>query len=1105
MATQTLSLPAQRKALRLPRFNGPLILGLIIVALVGLLALQGPSLSPKDPNERLKQLRVDGKWITAPFPPLTPGYPLGSDGDGRDMLSRILWGFQPTMAMVLIVASIRLLMGTVIGMGAGWFQGRVARMLDTLISTALAIPVIMVALGGIAAVGVDLGIWAFVVGLSLTGWVETARLVRERTAAIRGQVYIEAAHSLGAGNLQMLFKHVMRQVISMIWMLFAFEVSSTLMLTASLGFLGYYIGGDVWVQVTDAFAEATSGTPELGQMLATTDSLLTRPWPLLMIGVVVFITVLGFNLLGEGLRRRASHTVPRGRTFLDEPLAKFLLAVEDRVLWPLGNLSRTRSFRVGATLMVVVGLGMVGWPGIQARYFAGPPPAPVTFDTPMWPTARGDAAGTRYTRATGPQTGQIAWTFNDPDGFAGGPAIAQDGTVYVTGKSATLYALTPSGELLWRTRLPAEPSTGPGLNAHGEIFVGDVDGGLTALSPTGKQLWHVDADKPVAASASPIVAADGTIFYPTGPSLRTVSPDGTVGWVASVSASASGLDSVLVSDAVAFFGTYTFDLHDGTSLNLLPASDVDQYLIGADGQTYYRNGNDIYPWTLETNMLQAAAPIAWDYEKFSTGRPQTSGVTLDGSIWLFYSSFARGFGFGEDTRLVWLDQKGEVHGNINYPTRNSSPVAVDAQKTLYSCGNLNRGYGALDCQAFAFGAEEPLWTLNVDGDEMAGAAVAPGRMYVATKDGFLHAIGDANPAESGTANGTASESDATPAAFTPGEPQFPSVTEPVEMFSDAFGFSGAPIYADGKIFIANTHDTLYALSPEGEILWQITLPDKAIGTPALTDTTLYMTDKTGLTAFSLDGKQLWRFEQDKGSAVAGPAIGPDGALYYTLSFGSKGAIQAVSPEGTALWQMPVKTVSYYRSPKVSPNGQFVIFRGEVYDARDGSAVDLGLEVKPDEIILGADGKLYVRLQDTVAQFTFSGGHAVLSENRVIATVTNPTSIGVTADGVVWIVTRNGLEWYAPDGAALGTSAINGSFSTIFGVDSQLTLYACGRDRNQRQGGKLYCAALQMTSDTPIWEIITPTITDQVSDGLLLPDRLIFTTETGKMYEMVGEQ
>jgi hypothetical protein len=90
-----------------------------------------------------------------------------------------------------------------------------------------------------------------------------------------------------------------------------------------------------------------------------------------------------------------------------------------------------------------------------------------------------------------------------------------------------------------------------------------------------------------------------------------------------------------------------------------------------------------------------------------------------------------------------LDDTGEILSQAHYGTRNSAPIAIDVEQTLYSCGNLEQGYGPMDCQAFEFGEEDPLWTLAVEGFELAGGALAPGRLYVASTDGFLHAIGAA--------------------------------------------------------------------------------------------------------------------------------------------------------------------------------------------------------------------------------------------------------------------------------------------------------------------------------------------------------------------------
>ena len=93
-------------------------------------------------------------------------------------------------------------------------------------------------------------------------------MVSVQTRMLKGQPYVEAARALGAAGLEVVIRHVLRQITPMLGMLFAFETGATLMMVAGLGFLGYYFGGAFWIEITDFSARATSGRPELGQMLA---------------------------------------------------------------------------------------------------------------------------------------------------------------------------------------------------------------------------------------------------------------------------------------------------------------------------------------------------------------------------------------------------------------------------------------------------------------------------------------------------------------------------------------------------------------------------------------------------------------------------------------------------------------------------------------------------------------------------------------------------------------------------------------------------------------------------------------------------------------------
>jgi len=434
------------RILRRRRFkiNWPLVLGILLIGGVVYLAVAGPGLAPHDPLEENLIVRdpVDGEWHIPPFEAFAlTGFPLGSDEFGRDMLSRLLYAVRPTLQMVLVVAAVRLFLGTLIGLVAGWSTGRLGGFFDSLISSALAIPGLLVALGAIAVVGVELGVLAFIIGLSITGWAETARLVREQTRAIRREVYVEAAHALGATGPQIVFRHVVRQIRAMLLMLFAFEIGGTLMLTAGLGFLGYYIGGDVWVDVDDFVARRTSGSPELGQMLATAWVRLTDPWGLVSVGSVVFASVLGFNLIGEGLRLRIDPESEMGRIrWLSDGLAGLRLNLAQA--WhPVGRLlfgSRlavslwmlAAGFAFGYAAVFAWQQGIIKLPEPQTNLFFAEPTPTVT------PTPTTTGAGAQEKESTGLVRKIVI------DGIARADAIHyREGILYVQTETDTVQTV----------------------------------------------------------------------------------------------------------------------------------------------------------------------------------------------------------------------------------------------------------------------------------------------------------------------------------------------------------------------------------------------------------------------------------------------------------------------------------------------------------------------------------------------------------------------------------------------------------------------------------------------------------------------------------------
>ncbi|GIV95720.1 MAG: hypothetical protein KatS3mg057_0377 [Herpetosiphonaceae bacterium] len=370
--------------------NYPLYIGVVLSTAFVMLALIGPAIAPQHP------LEVAPAFLFNAFRPgELPGYPLGTDEVGRDVLSRMLWGIRPTLLLALAIMAARLAVGTLLGLVAGWYRGIAERAIDMAIGASVAVPTLVFAIAVIFLIGVQRGIWVFIVALSITGWADTAALIKSRTLTIRQAPYIESAYALGVRPTRVLLRHILPQLWPLLPVLMAFELGAAILLVAELGFLGIFIGGGFIYRMprSDSAGEysiLTSGMPELGQMLSGFWSKVWRaPWEPLFVGIVVFVMVAAFNMLGEGLRRRVDVTRVRlSWTWLRSQR-------EDRERAPAGGLGY-RLRRYG--LLAASGLTLA------ALLFALTRPTPVEH-----PTAAG-APG----RTPVPSSGQVHPTPSAP-------------------------------------------------------------------------------------------------------------------------------------------------------------------------------------------------------------------------------------------------------------------------------------------------------------------------------------------------------------------------------------------------------------------------------------------------------------------------------------------------------------------------------------------------------------------------------------------------------------------------------------------------------------------------------------------------------------------
>lgn len=283
-----------------------LVVGAAII--LGWLAvgMPAPLLTAVDPLKAHSLLIVGTRAIPPPFEPGTYGFPLGSDGAGRDLWVEVMYGARVTLVIVFITVGARLVVGAVLGTLAGWSAGRpVDRAISMIIDAFAAFPTILFAMLWIFAFDIRSGVSAFAIALAITGWWGYGRATRSAVVSLRDRPFIEAARALGLSDLQLLVRHVAPNVLPILAVSSALEASAVLLALGELGFLGIVVGGGFSVPLDDrgigsAFIFSTT---EWGAILAGGRfAVFNAPWIALVPAAAFASAILGFNLLGYGLR-----------------------------------------------------------------------------------------------------------------------------------------------------------------------------------------------------------------------------------------------------------------------------------------------------------------------------------------------------------------------------------------------------------------------------------------------------------------------------------------------------------------------------------------------------------------------------------------------------------------------------------------------------------------------------------------------------------------------------------------------------------------------------------------------------------------------------------
>jgi peptide/nickel transport system permease protein len=257
--------------------NRMAVAGGVIVILLFAVSLLAPWLAPYDPNA------IDLKHVLAPP---SGGHPFGTDPLGRDVLSRMIWGAGISLKVGFVATGIAILIGTILGALSGYYGRWVDAVIMRFVDIMLCFPTFFLILAVIAIL--EPSIWNIMIVIGLTGWMGVTRLVRADFISLKERDFVQAARAIGAGDLRIIFLHILPNAMASVLVTATLGVAGAILTESALSFLG------IGVQPP---------TPSWGNILtAGKDNIDIAWWLSFYPGLAILITVLGSNLLGEGIR-----------------------------------------------------------------------------------------------------------------------------------------------------------------------------------------------------------------------------------------------------------------------------------------------------------------------------------------------------------------------------------------------------------------------------------------------------------------------------------------------------------------------------------------------------------------------------------------------------------------------------------------------------------------------------------------------------------------------------------------------------------------------------------------------------------------------------------
>ena len=263
--------------------NKGAVIGLVVFTVILVVAVFAPVFAPHAPNEQNRQvLLAVPAWMEGG----SISFPLGTDAVGRDILSRLIYGARFSLFIGVVVVTLSVVCGVLIGLVAGYFRGKVDTAIMRLMDIILAFPSLLLALVLVAVLGP--GLTNAMIAISLVNQPHFVRLTRASVITEREKEYVIASRVAGAGTFRLMFKTILPNCLGPLIVQATLAFSAAILDAAALGFLGM---------------GAQPPTPEWGTMLAESREFISRAWWVVTFpGLAILITVLAINLMGDGLR-----------------------------------------------------------------------------------------------------------------------------------------------------------------------------------------------------------------------------------------------------------------------------------------------------------------------------------------------------------------------------------------------------------------------------------------------------------------------------------------------------------------------------------------------------------------------------------------------------------------------------------------------------------------------------------------------------------------------------------------------------------------------------------------------------------------------------------